>query len=257
MVEQEPVEITHWKGKLYCRPIPKHYASVEDYHNAQLNQDKLILKTLIRGKQTMKVAFSGSSGSGKTTLVTWLAETTGLQHISGSAGDVKQEGDKMIIDDLLGYPGGGHHGVIAYSALNHTYGVMNQQLLQVRRQAIIETNDNFVTDRSPADNITYFINQCGYFPEVSDAMCQEFFNKCLEAWEGLDYVFYVKAVQPHSVEVNGSRIANKFYQQAIDVQFEYWIKRLMEKSVIGPVVTFIDFWDLDQRKELVLKTINS
>ena len=164
----------------------------------------------------MKVAFSGSSGSGKTTLVTFVAEALGLQHISGSAGDVKQEGDKMIIDEFFKYPGGGHHGVIAYSALNPTYGIMNQKMLQMRRQQIIETNDQFVTDRSPADNMTYFISQVGYHPEVSDAMAEEFFKNCVQAWEGLTHVIYVKAVQPKNtgVEFNGSRIANAWYQKS-------------------------------------------
>src|SRR6478735_8320925 len=203
----------------------------------------------------MKVAFSGSSGSGKTTLVTFVAEALGLQHISGSAGDVKQEGDKMIIDEFFKYPGGGHHGVIAYSALNPTYGIMNQKMLQMRRQQIIETNDQFVTDRSPADNMTYFISQVGYHPEVSDAMAEEFFKNCVQAWEGLTHVIYVKAVQPKNtgVEFNGSRIANAWYQKSVDVQFEYWIDRLNQASLSGPEVMIIDYWDLDMRKEKVLE----
>lgn len=219
-----------------------------------LGESKTIKQTIYRN---MKIACSGSSGSGKTTLVTYIAENTGLTHISGSAGDVKQESDKSLVDDVLGYPGGGHHGVIAFSALNSTYGIMNQKLLQMRRQEIILQNDNFITDRSPADNMTYFINQCGYHPEVSDKMCKEFFDNCLEAWEALSHVIYVKAVQPQSVEINGSRIANKYYQQAIDVQFEYWISRLMKACTVGPQVLIIDYWDLDKRKFNVMDFINS
>ena len=201
----------------------------------------------------MKIAFSGSSGSGKTTLVTFVAEALGLTHISGSAGDVKQEADKAIIDDILRYPGGGHAGVIRYSALNPEYGIMNQQLLQMRRQEIIQNNTDFVTDRSPADNMTYFINQVGYHPMVTDEMCKLFFENCLKAWEGLTHVIYVKAVQPDVVERNGSRSANKWYQQSVDVQFEYWIKRLQQASTDGPEVLIIDYWDLETRKEHVVQ----
>lgn len=202
----------------------------------------------------MKVAFSGSSGSGKTTLVEYVAQATGLRHISGSAGDVKQEGDKMIIDEFFKYPGGGHHGVIAYSALNPQYGVMNQQMLQMRREEIIMQNDDFVTDRSPVDNMTYFINQVGYHPEVTDALCEKFFENCVRAFEGLTHLIYVKAVQPkeNGVEFNGSRIANRWYQQAVDVQFEYWLGRMQKQCLMGPEVLVIDYWDLDQRKEEVL-----
>lgn len=205
----------------------------------------------------MKIAFSGSSGSGKTTLVEWLASQTGLTHISGSAGDVKQEIDKMIVDDAFGYPGGGHVGVIRYSALNPEYGLMNQQLLQMRRQGIIEANNNFITDRSPADNLTYMINQVAYHPMVTNEICEAFFKKCVEAWSGLTHVIYVKAVQPIAIEVNGSRVSNNWYQKAVDAQFEYWIGRLQEACLDGPEFLLIDFWDLDQRKETVLKFINS
>lgn len=205
----------------------------------------------------MKIALSGSSGSGKTTLTTFIAQQLNIPHISGSAGDVKKEGDKMMLDEMFAYPGGGHHGVIAYSALNPHYAVMNQKLLQMRRRELIMENDNFVTDRSPADNITYFINQCAYHPQVTDAITQDFMGDCLRAWEELDKVIYVKAVQPNEVETNGSRIDNRFYQKAIDCQFELWIKWLQNNSTMGPDVLIIDWWDLEQRKQKVLEFVNS
>lgn len=200
----------------------------------------------------LKVAFSGSSGSGKTTLVSFVAKELSLTHISGSAGDVKNEGDKMLIDEAFDYPGGGHVGVIRYSALNPEYGLMNQKLLQMRRAEIIFKNDNFITDRSPADNLTYMVNQVGYHPMVTDAIVEEFAKDCLKAWEGLTHVVYVKAVQPHEVERNGSRVANRWYQKAIDAQFEYWINYLHRNSLDGPLILIIDYWDLDKRKEEVL-----
>lgn len=201
----------------------------------------------------MKIAFSGSSGSGKTTLVEWLAKELSLQHISGSAGDVKKEGDKMIVDEVFKYPGGGHVGVIRYSALNPEYGLMNQKLLQMRRKELIQNNNYFVTDRSPADNLTYMINQVAYHPMITDAMVEEFAKDVQEAWDELTHVIYVKAVQPDAVEVNGSRVSNKWYQKAVDAQFEHWIQYLYSNSLVGPKVLIIDFWDLQKRKDLVLE----
>lgn len=200
---------------------------------------------------------SGSSGSGKTTLVTYIASLMGLTHISGSAGDVKKEGDKYLIDDVYGYPGGGHVGVIRFSALNPEYGIMNQKLLQMRRSELIHNNENFITDRSPADNLTYMVNQVGYHPMVSDAMVKEFAEDCLKAWEELTHVVYVKAVQPASVEVNGSRVANRWYQQSVDAMFENWIRNyFVAQSMEGPKVLIINFWDLETRKNLVTDFIN-
>jgi gluconate kinase len=201
----------------------------------------------------MKVAFSGSSGSGKTTLVTFVSEALKLKHISGSAGDVKTEGDKMIVDEAFKYPGGGHAGVIRYSALNPEYGLMNQTLLKLRRKELVMNNDNFVTDRSPADNLTYMVNQVAYHPMITDAMVEEFARDCQQAWDELTHVIYVKAVQPKEVERNGSRIANSWYQKAIDAQFELWINYFMKNSQAGPEVMIIDYWDLEKRKEEVLK----
>jgi len=197
-----------------------------------------------------KIAFSGSSGSGKTTLVQWVAEQFNIPHISGSAGDVKQEGDKMLLDEMFQYPGGGHVGVIKYSALNPEYGLTNQKLLQMRRSEIIFTNDNFVTDRSPADNLTYMVNQTAYHPMVTDAITEDFAKDCLKAWEELTHVIYVKSVQPAEVEKNGSRVSNKWYQKSVDAQFEYWIKNYFMKNTLdGPKVLIIDFWDLELRKD--------
>jgi deoxyadenosine/deoxycytidine kinase len=203
-----------------------------------------------------KVAFTGSSGSGKTTLVTYVAEKLGLRHISGSAGDVKQEGDKMLLDEIYQYPGGGHVGVIRYSALNPEYGLMNQKLLQMRRSEIIFNNTNFVTDRSPIDNMTYMINQVGYHPHVTDAICEEFLKDCMKAFEELTHLIYVKAVQPKEVEFNGSRVANSFYQRAIDAQFDYWLKRFDKSSLAPPEILVIDYWDLERRKKEVLKFLD-
>lgn len=206
----------------------------------------------------MKVAFTGSSGSGKTTLVTFVAEQMGLTHISGSAGDVKKEGDKLMVDEMLKYPGGGHVGVIRYSALNPEYAITNQKLLQMRRRELIMENDNFVTDRSPIDNLTYMVNQVAYHPMVSNELVQEFANDCLKAWEELTHVIYVKAVQPGAVEINGSRVGNNWYQKAIDAQFEYWLKNFFLKhSIAGPEVLILDYWDLDKRKEDVINFLKA
>lgn len=205
----------------------------------------------------MKIAFTGTSGAGKTTLVTWLVEELQkydpeYKHISGSAGDVKTEGDKMIVDEAFKYPGGGHAGVIRYSALNPEYGLMNQKLLQMRRAEIIANNDKFVTDRSPLDNLTYMINQVAYHPMITDAMVIEFASDCLRAYEELTHLIYIKAVQPSEVERNGSRIANSWYQKAIDAQFAYWLDNFFyTQSFNGPEVLVINYWDLDKRKKAI------
>lgn len=231
---------------------PDGYHSETQIQSINLKHTKMGKQMVNRGNPC-KIAFSGTSGSGKTTLVTWLAKLTELTHISGSAGDVKNEGDKMIIDEMMKYPGGGHVGVIRYSALNPEYGMLNQKLLQMRRSEIIHNNTNFITDRSPADNLTYMINQVGYHPMVTDDIIAEFAKDCQKAWDELTHVIYVKAVQPAEVERNGSRVANSWYQKSVDAQFEYWINYLNKNSLAGPEFLIIDYWDLQARKDNLLK----
>lgn len=210
----------------------------------------------------MKIAFSGSSGSGKTTLVKYLSQVYGIPHISGSAGDIKTVGDEEELNvHYWGLPTGedrGHLNVIVNSAMNPEWGLLFQNIIRDRREEIIDNNESFVTDRSPADNLVYFINQLAYHPEITDEITQEFMEKCKRAWEKLDYVIYIKACQPNAVEDNGSRIANRHYQKTIDAQFEYWITEyLSAEDGVGPKVLIIDFWDLDLRKETILELIQT
>lgn len=212
-------------------------------------------------KYMKRVAFSGSSGSGKTTLVTFIKDQLGIPHLSGSAGDLKTEDDKLILHEEHGYPGGGHSAVIKYSALNSEYGILNQKMLQERRHQLItgkhpmhKHEGSFVTDRSPVDNLVYYLLQVGYHPSVTDEMTEEHMQKCLDAWNELTHVIYVKAVQPKEVERNHRRVDNKYFQKSVDAVFEYWINTyFMKESIDGPEVMIIDYWDLELRKERVLE----
>jgi len=209
----------------------------------------------------MKVAFTGSSGSGKTTLVKYVAETFKLQHISGSAGDVYTLQQKYLLDEVFKHRGyDGHHGVIAHSAQDYMYAIVNQMFLQQSRAELIKHNDNFVTDRSPVDNLTYFINQAGFHSQVDDTMIYNFQRFCQVAWADLTHVIYVKAVQPFhvGVEKNGSRINNWWYQKSIDAQFAVWLDWfIMKVGPAGPAVLELDYWDLDKRKKEVYEFLKS
>lgn len=202
----------------------------------------------------MKVAFSGTSGSGKTTLVKFVAERLNIPHISGSAGDLYTKQDRDFLRSSYLYETGkGHADVIIASAVDSGFGAANQRIILQRRIQLIGDNPKFVTDRSPADNLVYFLNQVGFHKEIKDKDCRVFLDFVQQAWQMLDYVIYVKAVQPNGVEDNGSRVSNWYYQQSIDAQFEFWIDYL-QRYTRGdkPNVLVLDYWDLDRRKEEVL-----
>lgn len=209
----------------------------------------------------MKIAMTGSSGAGKTTLCNYIKDTWGLKHISGSAGDLKTPEDREALERLYGSTLDGHFGVIQKSALNLNFGVFFQQCVQHRREEVIDKNDNFITDRSPLDNLTYFINQVGFHKEVRDYVVDQFADNCLRAWQKLTHVIYVKACQPgFKVENNESRIANGWYQRSIDAQFEYWLFNFFLKNqtkVDMPKVMIINEWDLNFRKNQIYEFLGS
>lgn len=202
----------------------------------------------------MKVAFTGSSGSGKTTLVKFVEKEFNLKHISGSAGDVKlPEDEEYLISEYGTADLPGHAGVISLSAQNIKFGIDNQLILQKRRNQIISENYNFVTDRSPIDNLTYFVNQVGFHPDVTDEIVKNFIDRSLEAWMQLTHVIFVRAVQPKEIENNGSRVANIYYQKSIDAQFAMWLDKVFMPHSFnnGPKLLVLDFWNLDARKNTV------
>lgn len=196
----------------------------------------------------MKIAFTGTSGSGKTTLCKWVEKEFGVKHISSSAQDLFTDSDKKTLLDVYGYTGQGHANVIRLSANDYSFGHAFQTILQKRRAQAIRDNFNFVTDRSPIDNLTYMINQVGMHPEFTDSMVTHFAGACLSAWISLTHVIYIKAIPDNVVENNGSRVANGFYQMGIDAQFGYWYNYIF-KGMEGPKVLVIDYWDLEQRKK--------
>lgn len=210
----------------------------------------------------MKVAMTGASGTGKTTLVKFVAKELGLKHISGSAGDIKTKEDKDFLKRVFGHePHQGHYDVIRRSANDFNFGYALQNINQSRREEIIYMNNHFITDRSPVDNLTYFIAQIGFHPELTDIKIKVFAEKCLRAWNQLTHVVHIKPAIPSDklVENNGSRIANKWYQQASDAQFEYWLKNyfIPNAASSGPKVMQIDYWDLESRQKNVIKFLNS
>src|SRR5690606_1517587 len=97
--------------------------------------------------------------------------------------------------------------------------------------------------------------------QVTDGDIGSFAFHCLKAWGLLTHVIFVRAVQPNEIENNGSRISNKWYQRSSDAQFKYWLDNFFgtyEYQYLGtnlpkPKVLVIDFWDLEERKNLITK----
>lgn len=212
----------------------------------------------------LKIAMTGTSGSGKTTLCHWLKKEFHLKHISGSAGDIKGKSvEAMLVDKYHIKPNMGHTEVIKNSAIDFEYGITNQIAIQNARHEIIKSNTNFITDRSPLDNFTYFVSQLGFHKECTEDIIWNFKHECFDAWADLTHVIFLRPCQPDGIEDNGSRVANKYYQKAVDAQFKMWLDHLfmplsknIDPSFEGPFVLEIDYWEWEKRTENVSHWLN-
>jgi adenylate kinase len=197
-----------------------------------------------------KIAFCGTSGSGKTTLVKYVNEVHGYPWINGSSGEIiSAEAKKELTNTYQVELGLGHQHIIKNSMINPSFGIAYQNAVLEFRAQQIKENARFVTDRSPIDNIAYFLTQCS--SQQPQHICMRFIADAISLIEQeLDLIIYIKPVQPNKeVEDNGSRVANWAYQFMVDAVFEKTIHQLLPQDIVNTKVRTIDFWDLQQRKD--------
>ena len=199
----------------------------------------------------MKVAFCGPSGGGKTTLAEFISEKFNIPYIRGSASHIMNDEDKQFLTGL-GYNFTGHKEVIEKSGnIELIYNFEN--IVRQRRKELIINNPAFITDRSPVDNIVYFLLQASY--GMGDFATASFIEECKGVMPELTHVIYIRSVNPNGIEDNKSRIVNREYQRMVDSVFSMVLNYYME--CINVRLLMIDYWDLDKRKEEVTKFLNT
>jgi hypothetical protein len=201
-----------------------------------------------------KISLSGPSGLGKTTLCRFIEKEFNVPWHSVSAGDLFTEKDKMYLQTDFGYTGKGHRNVINLSSSDPLFGNAFQNLVLKRRAELIENTPEFVIDRSPLDNVVYYLSQNGH--NEKEEFIGDFIEKARKAYEKLTHVIIIKySSDITQIEDNDSRIPNRYYQRMISDLFQAMYVREFA-SIIGPKVITIDFWDLDQRKSVIKSFIN-
>lgn len=192
----------------------------------------------------MKIAMFGPSGGGKTTLTKIIPTLVPVEYIPGSVYthllDFEQ---KERLKNKYGYIGTGHRAVINLSSINPEFGGDFQLYAAMQRRKLIEENDDFVTDRSPIDNLTYFHLQCSH--NQTEEATTDFIRYCQEVFKGLTHAVYVKTTNPNGIEDNDSRVANIHYQRMVDSVFEFLFKTYF--LPLGVPCLVIDSWDLNGR----------
>jgi len=193
----------------------------------------------------MKIVCIGPSGAGKTTLAKWIAEEYGLEFVSSSAWDLLSSEDKSFLKKEYDYKPEGHLNVIRKSFENANFTRDFQVLVEAKRAALLASGlDDMITDRSPIDNVTYYLLQASMM--LSDEFTAQFIEAAVETWEEhVDAAIFVNFVNK-KIEDNNSRISKVYYQRMTNAVFNYVYTEYFEGK--GVPVLHIDYWDLEKRK---------
>jgi len=193
-------------------------------------------------KKTLKIALCGASGSGKTTLAKELAKALDMPFIENSAGLIVSAGKKADWGRRFGYQASGHADVIRLSNIFPEFGLEFQAAVLESRIKLMDDNEEFIIDRSPIDNIVYFLLQCG--PNATEEDTHNHLACAYSNLQKLDGIIYVSYDGIGEVEDNKSRIKNIHFQRmVVNPIFEMVIHDI---AIPLPILE-IRHWDFDKR----------
>jgi len=202
-----------------------------------------------------KIAFCGSSGCGKTTLAKYVSELVGIPFIPMS-----QKGNlsKEDVDRFKEKTNNNYHEEISHEMLIYltnrfpNFGIDFQFTLLKLRRKWIEENPEFITDRSPVDNMVYFLSQCSNYADTK--VTAQFINIATKAFSKLDAVVLLNPLP--KLENDGTRIVNPYYQEFIHNTFEMVLTKYCTAK--GPFIFEIKESDINIRlakmKELLINS---
>ena len=195
--------------------------------------------------RNLKIAMAGPSGTGKTTLAEWIANEFKLPFITSST---KPLWEKHNIQS--------HKELITRTMLNPQWGLDFQYEVLEFRQNIINNYESFVTDRSPIDNLVYFLMQ--NTPYLGEEATEAYISLCAEALSKMDGLIQIPFGDHIPLENDGKRINNRFYQLSTNSQFAIASNLISDKlPPKGPLrVVTLPMWDWEERKTAVAKFID-
>lgn len=194
----------------------------------------------------LRIALCGASGSGKSTLARHISKMYGVPYLENSAGLIL---DPEVQDNLVkkyGWDKSGHANVIRLGNINPQFAKEFQHAILVKRVAMMYDNEHYVFDRSPIDNMVYFLLQCGHLS--GQELTEAHLKTCIAATGRLTHIFMVHTPPDNQeVENNGSRIPNWYYQRMVTSVFNH----VLSEYIPSFKVTHLPMWDWETRKRIV------
>lgn len=192
----------------------------------------------------LKIAIAGPSGVGKSTLAQYIADKHQIPFITTST---KPLWDRHGIND--------HQQLIGMTTTNPSWGLAFQREVLDYRVNQLYGKDEFVTDRSPVDNMVYFLLQNSHM--LSERETKFYLDACIMAMNLFNGYIYIPFTNEIILENDGKRVVNSFYQMTVSSTFDL-VHRLMKTSLYEKHNTILDGWDFERRKLTVddlIKTI--
>lgn len=195
-----------------------------------------------------KIYLSGPSGTGKTTLAIELAKRLHLPYITTSGSVLwKKYGIKN------------HSDILKLSQEKPSVGFQYQfDLLKHRYDTLSTCVDGFVTDRSPVDNIAYYLIQNSAF--LSNCTTNDYIKFAIETMNNLsteknDSIIILVGI-PKSIdfeiEDNKHRILNIYFQELVELV----MRNTIDKYFHDFNNMSINYWDFENRVAEVIDRIN-
>lgn len=195
--------------------------------------------------KNLRICIAGPSGTGKTTLAKYIAETYKIPFITTST---KPLWEKHSINS--------HAELISRCFQNPQWGLdFQKEVLDWRVEKLYGKLD-FVTDRSPLCNLTYFLMQNSQ--TLGEAETESYINDCVKAMNMFRGMIQLPFIPDAPLEADGMRIANQYYQKMVNACYQVSAIELQHglDPKIDLRVAAIKVWDWDTRIGLVDKFIS-
>jgi len=196
--------------------------------------------------ENKRIFITGASGTGKSTIAKHMSELYRLEYISTSAKRVWPE---------FGFKN--HKEAHIISSVSQYVGVRYQTAVLNNRADLLHGKKNWVTDRSPIDNIVYSLISIGHsLSTIESGKFIDYAMSILMKGTGLIYLKWNEDIPIESEGyIDGMRINNRYYQKMIDSVISGFINRI-NFEVYGVKLLTLPDWDIDKRVKLIDEWLN-
>lgn len=186
-----------------------------------------------------RIYISGCSGTGKSTLAKWIAEEYKIPFIETSTKPLWEEFNISK-----------HNDIISRSVNDPHWGLKFQRACLDMRKDVLQFDKSidFVTDRSPMDNIVYFLLQNA--PHLTEDDCTDYIADAIAQFAYNTHIIHITYSLDIKLEDDKMRVANQHYQLMVDAIFGrayYLYYNYIKNHKLQNEILQLTVWDWETR----------